>query len=183
MASFSVSGLVPISAAIAGSEVAITVESMFSMNRAVATIRGMMRCLSTMTDWYWQSEGGAGIAAYHRRSAGTIADQRIAPKSCARSLVIPGRALWREPGIDAPDRCGMDSGLATRRARNDGGWGAHGLPTNSPTNSPKKPVHGWPAVRIALIRHPAVLSTRVNPTDGLRFSGDAARHAEGGAHP
>src|SRR6201990_1885808 len=45
IASFRVSGLVPISAAIAGSEVAITVESMFSMNRAVATISGMMRSL------------------------------------------------------------------------------------------------------------------------------------------
>ncbi len=45
MASFSVSGLVPISAAIAGSEVAITVESMFSMNRAVATISGIRRSL------------------------------------------------------------------------------------------------------------------------------------------
>src|ERR1700744_5722039 len=45
MASLSVSGLEPISAAVAGSEVAITVESMFSMNRAVATISGIMRCL------------------------------------------------------------------------------------------------------------------------------------------
>ena len=45
MASFSVSGLVPMSAAIAGSDVAITVESMFSMNRAVATISGITRCL------------------------------------------------------------------------------------------------------------------------------------------
>src|SRR6266567_5810728 len=43
MASFSVSGLVPISAAIAGSDVAITVESMFSMNRAVATMSGIRR--------------------------------------------------------------------------------------------------------------------------------------------
>src|SRR3954447_11989558 len=43
MASLSVRGLVPISAAIAGSDVAITVESMFSMNRAVATIRGIRR--------------------------------------------------------------------------------------------------------------------------------------------
>src|SRR5712691_7835987 len=43
MASFSVSGLVPISAAIAGSEVAITVESMFSMDRAVATMSGIRR--------------------------------------------------------------------------------------------------------------------------------------------
>ncbi len=33
------------SAAIAGSEVAITVESMFSMNRAAATISGTRRCL------------------------------------------------------------------------------------------------------------------------------------------
>src|SRR6185295_18945684 len=34
---------VPISAAIAGSEVAMTVESMFSMNKATATISGTMR--------------------------------------------------------------------------------------------------------------------------------------------
>ena len=45
IASFSVSGLVPMSAAIAGSEVAITVESMFSMNRAVATMSGIRRSL------------------------------------------------------------------------------------------------------------------------------------------
>src|SRR5204863_5488319 len=64
--------------------------------------------------------------------------------------------------------------------RNDGRWRRIGYP---PLNSPKKPVHGWPAVRIALIRRATVLSTRVNPTDGLRFSGDAARYAVGGAHP
>src|SRR3979409_1594603 len=45
IASFRVSGLVPISAAIAGSEVAITVESMFSMKRAVATMSGIRRTL------------------------------------------------------------------------------------------------------------------------------------------
>ena len=45
IASFRVSGLVPISAAIAGSEVAMTVESMFSMNRAVATMSGIRRSL------------------------------------------------------------------------------------------------------------------------------------------
>jgi hypothetical protein len=46
-----VSGLVPISRAIAGSEVAMTVESMFSMNRAIATISGTMRFASMeMTD-------------------------------------------------------------------------------------------------------------------------------------
>src|SRR4051812_5391518 len=45
IASFRVSGLVPISAAMAGSEVAMTVESMFSMNRAVATMSGIRRSL------------------------------------------------------------------------------------------------------------------------------------------
>src|ERR1700733_13609251 len=45
MASFRVSGLVPISAAIAGSEVAITVESIFSMNRARGTMSGIRRSL------------------------------------------------------------------------------------------------------------------------------------------
>src|SRR3954463_10955577 len=43
MASFRVSGLVPISAAIAGSEVAITVESMLSMNSDTATMKGTSR--------------------------------------------------------------------------------------------------------------------------------------------
>jgi hypothetical protein len=36
-------GLVPMSAAIAGRDVAITVESMFSMNRATARISGVRR--------------------------------------------------------------------------------------------------------------------------------------------
>jgi hypothetical protein len=35
----------------------------------------------------------------------------------------------------------------------------------------------------ALIRPPAMLSTAVNPTDGLRFDGDAGSIAEGGVHP
>jgi hypothetical protein len=43
IASFSASGLAPMSAAIAGSAVAITVESIFSMNRATATINAMSR--------------------------------------------------------------------------------------------------------------------------------------------
>src|SRR6185437_14240266 len=42
-ASLSASGLVPMSVAIAGSDVAITVESMFSMNRATVMISGTMR--------------------------------------------------------------------------------------------------------------------------------------------
>jgi len=35
----------------------------------------------------------------------------------------------------------------------------------------------------ALIRRSAMLSTTVNPTDGLRFDGDAGSIAEGGVHP
>ena len=41
-ASLRARGLVPMSAAMAGSEVAMTVESMFSMNRATATMSGTM---------------------------------------------------------------------------------------------------------------------------------------------
>ena len=43
IASLSASGLVPISRAIAGSAVEMIVESMFSMNKATATISGTMR--------------------------------------------------------------------------------------------------------------------------------------------
>ena len=42
-ASFRARGLVPMSAAIAGKDVAMTVESMFSMNNATAMISGTMR--------------------------------------------------------------------------------------------------------------------------------------------
>jgi hypothetical protein len=34
-----------------------------------------------------------------------------------------------------------------------------------------------------LIRRAAVLSTGVNPTDGLRFDGDAGSIADGDVHP
>src|SRR5580692_4713781 len=71
IASFSVSGLVPISAAIAGSEVAITVESMFSMNRAVATMSGIRRSL------FMKIRGkarGAELGLYHPISASAIAE-------------------------------------------------------------------------------------------------------------
>jgi len=57
-ASLSASGLVPISAAIAGSEVAITVESMFSMNSATAMISGTMRSRRIFR-WF---RGGIGTA-------------------------------------------------------------------------------------------------------------------------
>jgi hypothetical protein len=43
MASLSASGLAPMSAAIAGSEVAMIVASMFSMNSATAMMRGTRR--------------------------------------------------------------------------------------------------------------------------------------------
>src|SRR3954451_15068229 len=80
MASFSVSGLVPMSAAIAGSEVAITVESMFSMNRAVATISGIRRCLSIGIGRLEKEAGEGGL--YHPAVAQAIAEQRIPPNSC-----------------------------------------------------------------------------------------------------
>jgi hypothetical protein len=39
------------------------------------------------------------------------------------------------------------------------------------------------AVLGALIRHSTMLSTAVNPTDGLRFDGGVKSFAEGDAHP
>ena len=68
MASFSVSGLVPISAAIAGSEVAITVESMFSMNRAVATMSGIRRSLFIEIRGEGRTGTGAGAVSPRRRA-------------------------------------------------------------------------------------------------------------------
>ncbi len=50
MASFSAMGSTPISCAIIGNDVAITVESVFSMNRAVAMMRGRRR-EGRMTLW------------------------------------------------------------------------------------------------------------------------------------
>src|SRR4051812_21757894 len=79
IASFSVSGLVPMSAAIAGSEVAMTVESMFSMNRAVATMSGIRRSL------FMESLGKAGSAMeeelYHPSATQAIAEAAKPPKS------------------------------------------------------------------------------------------------------
>ena len=72
MASFSVSGLVPISAAIAGSEVAITVESMFSMNRAVATMSGIRRSL--VIGIRGEREKGRADRLYHRVAGEAIAE-------------------------------------------------------------------------------------------------------------
>src|SRR3954447_7541615 len=88
MASFSVSGLVPISAAIAGSEVAITVESMFSMNRAVATISGIRRCLFIDIG---KRRKRAGEGLYHPPVTHAIAEPAKPPKSCV-TLVCTGPA-------------------------------------------------------------------------------------------
>src|SRR5437763_14263486 len=92
MASLSVRGLVPISAAIAGSDVAITVESMFSMNRAVATISGIRR------SFFMEIRGRDGLrpehGLYHPLAVQAIADPSEAPKSdwrhhCCSRLEIP----------------------------------------------------------------------------------------------
>ena len=83
IASFSVSGLVPMSAAIAGSEVAITVESMFSMNRAVATISGMRRCLSIGMGWEAEER-----ALYHPVAVQTIAESSD-PETAGLGAIIP----------------------------------------------------------------------------------------------
>ena len=82
MASFSVSGLVPISAAIAGSEVAITVESMFSMNRAVATMSGIRRSL------FIGSQGGRqeGEMGCITPGGAGYCGTRKPPKSCVTPL-------------------------------------------------------------------------------------------------
>src|SRR5215212_1462127 len=82
IASFRVSGLVPMSAAIAGSEVAMTVESMFSMNRAVATMRGIRRSLFMKIGGgglvkEWKAAGGG---LYHPIAAQAIAEPRKPPK-------------------------------------------------------------------------------------------------------
>src|SRR3989440_11959030 len=73
IASFRVSGLLPISAAIAGSEVAITVESMFSMNKAVATMSGIRRSLVIdIRGREWETAGkGAVSPRCHRGYCGT----------------------------------------------------------------------------------------------------------------
>src|SRR5229473_2687602 len=91
MASFSVSGLVPISAAIAGSEVAITVESMFSMNRAVATMSGIRRSLVIDIRGEGMERRARGL--YHPVVTEAIAEPRIPPKSC----VTPPRPMRSAP--------------------------------------------------------------------------------------
>src|SRR5579862_6961633 len=95
MASFSVSGLVPMSAAIAGSEVEMTVESMFSMNRAVATMSGIRRSL------FMEIRGGnkgREEGLYHPVAAQAIAERPAASKSCVTGSV---RCGWHSHFGDA----------------------------------------------------------------------------------
>src|SRR5450631_959957 len=97
MASLSASGLVPISAAIAGSEVAMTVESMFSMNSATATMSGTMRVRSSET-----GAAGSGILGAFVM-AGLVP---AIPIRCAQCL--PYRDRRDEPGDDIqPDPTGI----------------------------------------------------------------------------
>src|SRR5262249_3430394 len=102
MASFSVSGLVPMSAAIAGSEVAITVESMFSMNRAVATMSGMRRCLSMGDAGRGGETGLDGV--YHPTVMEAIAEGRGIPKSGVTCARLAWRLGPREPGARVGSR-------------------------------------------------------------------------------
>src|ERR1700704_170312 len=90
MASFRVSGLVPISAAIAGSDVAITVESMFSINRAVATMSGIRRSLFISTGGR-ERDGEQGL--YHPLVTHAIAELGKMPKSSVTPILREIR--WR----------------------------------------------------------------------------------------
>src|SRR5262249_29596464 len=99
IASFSVSGLVPMSAAIAGSEVAMTVESMFSMNRAVATMSGMRRCL-----FMGVRVGERGLdGLYHPTVMEAIAEAGGIPKSG----VTCARLAWRLGSQESGARAGQ----------------------------------------------------------------------------
>src|SRR5262249_5573468 len=84
MASLSVSGLVPMSAAIAGSDVEIAVESMFSMKSATATMSGTMRLESMdatvgqvrQSDWRQRSRIGPDQGNRGLRGSVSLLDQR-----------------------------------------------------------------------------------------------------------
>src|SRR4051794_35161577 len=80
------------SAAIAGSEVAMTVESMFSMNRATATTSGMMRCASIALEQVHLSRD------YHQ------ATRSVYPSpACSRTRVYPSWATLDRPKSDISD--------------------------------------------------------------------------------
>src|SRR5262245_24472723 len=98
MASLSVSGLVPMSAAIAGSEVAMTVESMFSMNRAVATMSGMRGCVSMGRRG---ERGGGQLGLYHPAVMEAIAEAGGIPKSSVTSARVAWRLGWQKARLQA----------------------------------------------------------------------------------
>src|SRR5262245_27520369 len=128
MASFSVSGLVPMSAAIAGSEVAMTVESMFSMNRAVATMSGMRRCLSMG----FGREPGGLTGLYHPAVMEAIAEAGGMPKSR-----VTWAFLWDHPGL-ARRGPGLHKNLCMAAKRFDSACG-HARDQRQP--------HRWASIR------------------------------------
>ena len=84
-ASLSAIGSVPMSCAISASEVAITVESMFSMNRATARMRGTRRDKGL-------TAGGGKALVYH------LAPER---QSGASTGFGRGLTLWPETSLPA----------------------------------------------------------------------------------
>src|SRR6266545_3940390 len=130
MASLSDSGLVPMSAAIAGSEVAITVESMFSMNRATATISGTMR-LESMEIWSpfdccrTVTEMGPALATRAhqplRRGERFLNDNRVTvPRGALAVMVVPTGEDFDDLhpcGIPAADRAAHQRAAAVGAAQ------------------------------------------------------------------
>src|SRR5438309_122677 len=84
------------SAAIAGSEVAITVESMFSMNRAVATMSGIRRCLF-ISLWGEKEKRRSRHGLYHPTVTQAIAEPVKQPKSSATLVsTAPAAEILRD---------------------------------------------------------------------------------------
>ena len=83
-ASLSASGSVPRARAIAGSEVAITVESMFSMNSATATMSGTMRSAAMGCG------ACTGFNPSARSGSGAIAEIVAAEYMCVNNMVRAG---------------------------------------------------------------------------------------------
>src|SRR5205807_364430 len=108
MASLSASGLVPMSAAIAGSDVAMTVESMFSMNSATATMSGIRRSrLMLVLLMLLNACSVTGGAIVRGRAACSTSPRRAGrgriPSEAKRSdgIRVRGRHRESEP-VDAP---------------------------------------------------------------------------------
>src|SRR5215472_4218250 len=117
MASLSARGLVPMSAAIAGKEVAITVESTFSMKSATATISGTIRSRIRARG------GGAGEGDFCKRAFQSVLwtlhkeSSSTTRKEVIQCLIIIGRGQYRRAGslprsrLRSPERGLLLSGL------------------------------------------------------------------------